>query len=40
MSAESRAASNPELEVGEKSWSPREWLLRGKPAESLARGFE
>lgn len=36
-------APNPDLEVGEGSSSPREWLLRGKPVEAvvaLARGFE
>jgi hypothetical protein len=36
-------APNPDLEVGEESFSPREWLLRGKPVEAavaLARGFE
>jgi hypothetical protein len=36
-------APNPDLEVGEKILSPREWLLRGKPVETVverARGFE
>jgi hypothetical protein len=36
-------APNPDLEVGEENSSPREWLLRGKPVETvvvLARGFE
>jgi DNA-binding protein Rv2175c, wHTH domain len=36
-------APNPDLEAGEESLSPREWLLRGKPVEAvaaLARGFE
>ncbi len=36
-------APNPDLEVGEQSLSPREWLLRGQPIEAvaaLARGFE
>jgi hypothetical protein len=36
-------APNPDLEVGEGTCSPREWLLRGKPVETvvaLARGFE
>ena len=36
-------APNPDLEVGEENVSPREWLLRGKPVETvveLARGFE
>jgi hypothetical protein len=36
-------ARNPDLEVAEENSSPREWLLRGKPVETvvaLARGFE
>ena len=36
-------APNPDLEVGEKNVSPREWLLRGQPVEmvvALAPGFE
>jgi hypothetical protein len=36
-------APNPDLEVGEKILSPREWLLRGKPVETVverARVFE
>jgi hypothetical protein len=36
-------APNPDLEVGEKILSPREWLLRGRPVETVverARGFE
>jgi hypothetical protein len=36
-------APNPDLEAGQETLSPREWLLRGKPVEpvaALARGFE
>jgi hypothetical protein len=36
-------APNPDLEAGEENLSPREWLLRGKPVDTvaaLARGFE
>jgi hypothetical protein len=36
-------APNPDLEAGEENLSPREWLLRGKPVETvvaLACGFE
>jgi hypothetical protein len=36
-------APNPDLEAGEENLSPREWLLRGKPVDTVAalsRGFE
>jgi hypothetical protein len=36
-------AANPDLEAGERTLSPRNWLLQGRPVEAvveLARGFE
>ena len=36
-------APNPDLEEGDQTFSPRDWLVHGKPVEAvvaLARGFE